>query len=87
MSAGKSVLGRDSRATSVNSNGDMFVYHTLPEVTSVYPNTVRPLLSVFKGVLSAMFQPQGGVEGGTHIKIEGNSFDGYHGSTTVSWLS
>ena len=42
VSAGKSVLGRDSRATSVNSNGDMFVYHTLPEVTSVYPNTVRP---------------------------------------------
>ena len=40
--AGKSVLSRDSRATSVNSNGDMFVYHTLPEVTSVYPNTVRP---------------------------------------------
>ena len=34
-----------------------------------------------------MFQPQGGVEGGTHIKIEGNSFDGYHGATTVSWLS
>ena len=42
VSAGKSVLNRDSRATSVNSNGDMFVYHTLPEVTSVYPNTVRP---------------------------------------------
>ena len=27
---------------------------------------------------------QGGIEGGTHIKIEGNSFDGYHGATTVS---
>ena len=41
LCAGKSVLKRESRATSVNSNGDMFVYHTLPEVTSVYPNTVR----------------------------------------------
>ena len=41
LCAGKSVLHKDSRATSVNSNGDMFVYHTLPEVTSVYPNTVR----------------------------------------------
>ena len=26
---------------------------------------------------------QGGVEGGTHIKIKGNSFDGYHEATKV----
>ena len=30
-----------------------------------------------------MIFAQGGVEGGTHIKIKGNSFDGYHEATKV----
>ena len=29
------------------------------------------------------FFAQGGVEGGTHIKIKGNSFDGYNDATKV----
>ena len=35
---GKSVSRRQDDAHSVNSNGEMFVYHTLPELTSVEPN-------------------------------------------------
>ena len=38
--AGKSVISRTSHAYSVNSKGEMFVYHTLPELTSVSPNVV-----------------------------------------------
>ena len=30
-----------------------------------------------------MIFAQGGVEGGTHIKIKGNSFDGYNDATKV----
>ena len=35
---GKSVIRRDDEAYSVNSKGDLFVYHTLPVLTSVSPN-------------------------------------------------
>ena len=62
---GKSVIRRDDEAYSVNSKGEMFVYHTLPELTSVTPNV-------------------GGLEGGTHLKIKGNSFDSYEGMTEVT---
>ena len=34
------MLSKKTNAYSVNSKGEMFVYHTLPEVTSVTPNTV-----------------------------------------------
>ena len=51
-------------AYSVNSKGQLFIYHTLPEVTSVSPNV-------------------GGAAGGTHVTIQGNSFDAYPGKTSV----
>ena len=35
---GKSVTRKQDDAHSVNSNGQLFVYHTLPELTSVEPN-------------------------------------------------
>ena len=56
----------------------MFVYHTLPELTSVGPNTVNKLFNI------SICSFKGGVEGGTHLKIQGTSFDGYQGATTVS---
>ena len=62
---GKSVIRRDDEAYSVNSKGEMFVYHTLPELTEVSPNV-------------------GGAEGGTYLKIKGNSFDSYDGMTEVT---
>ena len=36
-----------------------------------------------------MIFAQGGVEGGTHIKIKGNSFDGYNEATKVKlrWMT
>ena len=63
-SIGKSIVRKNDDAYSVNSNGQMFVYHTLPELTSVSPNL-------------------GGTEGGTHLKIQGNSFDSYRDTTQV----
>ena len=61
---GKSVVRKDDEGYSVNSKGEMFVYHTLPELTSVSPNV-------------------GSIEGGTYLKIEGNSFDPYKDTTQV----
>ena len=58
---GKSKI---SGAYSINSKGQLFVYHTLPEITSVSPNV-------------------GGSEGGTHVTIQGNSFDSFPGKTQV----
>ena len=46
LAPGKSVLHKDSKANSVNSKGDMFVYHTLPELSSVTPNTVDKLFDI-----------------------------------------
>jgi hypothetical protein len=31
--------------------------------------------------------PQGGMEGGTHLKIQGDSFDGYNDATEVRYQS
>ena len=61
---GKSVNRKQDDAFSVNSEGQLFVYHTLPELTSVSPNL-------------------GSTEGGTYLKIQGNSFDSYKDTTQV----
>ena len=61
---GKSMINKDDEAYSVNSKGELFVYHTLPELTSVSPNV-------------------GSIEGGTYLKIQGNSFDSYRDTTQV----
>ena len=61
---GKTLPSSTDDLLAINSKGQMFHYHTLPEVTSVTPNT-------------------GSTLGGTHIKIQGNSFDAYPGKTQV----
>ena len=61
---GKSITRKQDDPFSVNSKGELFVYHTLPELTSVSPNV-------------------GSVEGGTFLKIRGNSFDAYGEATQV----
>ena len=61
---GKSVTRRDDSGYSVNSKGEQFVFHTLPELTSVSPNV-------------------GSIEGGTYLKISGNSFDPHEDTTQV----
>ena len=35
---GKSLTENDEEAFSINSKGDLFTYHTLPELTAVTPN-------------------------------------------------
>jgi hypothetical protein len=37
---GKTVLSKNTEALSINSKGQLFVYHTLPELSSITPNTV-----------------------------------------------
>ena len=61
---GKSMMRNSDKVQSINSKGQLFVYHTLPEITSVSPN-------------------DGGNNGKTHLKIQGNSFDSYPGKTKV----
>ena len=61
---GKSKSRYQDNAYSVNSKGQLFMYHTLPELTSVSPNV-------------------GSIEGGTYLKIKGNSFDPYGDTTQV----
>jgi len=62
--SGKYGKSRIDGAYSVNSKGQLFVYHTLPEITSVSPNV-------------------GASSGGTHVTIQGNSFDAFPGKTQV----
>ena len=54
--SGKYGKSKVDGASSINSKGQMFTYHTLPEITSVSPNT-------------------GADAGGTHVRVQGNSFD------------
>ena len=35
---GKSIIPNDQNAYSINSKGELFVYHTLPEITSIMPS-------------------------------------------------
>ena len=62
--SGKYGKSKVDGAYSINSKGQMFMYHTLPEITSVSPNT-------------------GADVGGTHVTVQGNSFDSMVGKTEV----
>ena len=62
--SGKYGKSKVDGAYSINSKGQMFTYHTLPEITSVSPNT-------------------GADAGGTHVTVQGNSFDSMVGKTEV----
>ena len=62
--SGKYGKSKVDGAYSINSKGQMFTYHTLPEITSVSPNT-------------------GADVGGTHVTVQGNSFDSMVGKTEV----
>ena len=57
------------------------IWHGKQVLTSFYTNYWHGIASNPPPI---SLYAQGGIEGGTHIKIEGNSFDGYHGATSVS---
>ena len=63
--SGKYGKSRVRDAYSINSKGQLFLYHTLPVVSSVSPNT-------------------GGSAGGTHVTLQGNSFNAYPNTTKVT---
>ena len=63
--SGKYGKSRVEDAYSINSKGQLFLYHTLPVVSSISPNT-------------------GGSAGGTHVTLQGNSFNAYPDTTKVT---
>ena len=86
---GKSVTRDDDSGYSVNSKGELFVYHTLPELTAVcvehheINKYATPCPIPCHNFHLKVSPNAGGVEGGAYLRISGNSFDSYPGMTEV----